>query len=256
MYYMIHAIVDNLRPASTFREEMTNITMNKKQKKANITMNKKQNKGISVVLTTLIIVVASVVLGTAVTLFGTSLFQTGAQSQGVAINQAHIWFKSDCDEDGVTTEADLLTVGAVVVRNSGDKLMAIDTIKIRGTIVPNANWYASNTTLPATSTQQAMTYKPADWDDPDGTWCGVTTFPSTVTVDSVAADDVSLAKQTGPVSLDPGKSAIIYFFAAGSYDANGNNDALTATDVGAAVSLTVQAGQLTQVQSVSVSKQT
>ena len=210
-------------------------------------MNKKQKKGISVVLTTLIIVVASVVLGTAVTLFGTSLFQTGAQSQGVSASQANIWFTSNCNGDATTN--DMLTVGSVVVKNTGDKLMAIDTIKIRGTIVPNANWYASNTTLSSTSTQAAMTYTSADWT----TSCaGLPAGP--ILIDTAAANDVSLTKQTGPVSLDPGKTAIIYFIGSGSYNTIATDDVLSATDVGAAVSLTVQAGQLTQVQSVGVAK--
>ncbi len=207
-------------------------------------MNKKQKKGISVVLTTLIIVVASVVLGTAVTLFGTSLFQTGAQQQGIAVSQSNIWFRADCGV--VSTPADMVTVGSVVIRNSGDKLMAIDTIKIRGTIVPNANWYA-NSTATAAQTQAAMTYDSADWE-------GACTLPATSVTVGTTPTDVVLTKQTGPVSLDPGKTAIIYFVGTGSYDTITTNDVLTATDVGAAVSLTVQAGQLTTVQSVSVAK--
>ncbi|MGH9910746.1 MAG: hypothetical protein ACRD32_08900 [Nitrososphaerales archaeon] len=210
----------------------------------------RKNKGISVVLTTLIIVVASVVLGTAVTLFGTSLFQTGAQSQGIATTQANIWYRSDCDSN--LTADDMLTVGEVVIRNTGDKLLAIDTIKIRGTIVPNANWYASDpdpAVTTATQTQAAMTFTAADWT----TDC--TVLPAgPVSIDTFAANDVDLTKQAGPVSLDPGRTVIIYFVGPGSYDTLAANDILTATDVGAAVSLTVQAGQLTQVQSVSVAK--
>ncbi|MFY3741147.1 MAG: hypothetical protein HMLIMOIP_001595 [Candidatus Nitrosomirales archaeon] len=216
-------------------------------------MNKKQKKGISVVLTTLIIVVASVVLGTAVTLFGTSLFQTGAQQQGIAVSQSNIWFKADCDEDALATETDMLTLGSVVIRNSGDKLMAIDTIKIRGTIVPNANWYA-NSTASASQTQAAMTYDDGDWTT-NGTACAA--LPAgPVLITTAAANDVPLLKQSGPVSLDPGKTVIIYFVGPGSYDATNTGDILSATDVGAAVSLTVQAGQLTTVQSVSVAKVT
>jgi hypothetical protein len=214
---------------------------------------KKQNKGISVVLTTLIIIVASVVLGTAVIAFGTSLFQTGAQQQSMTVSQTHLWFKVDCDEDDLTSETDVVTVGSAVVRNSGDKLMAIDTIKIRGTIVPNANWYV-NTTASASQTQAQMTYDSADWDEPDsGTECTAGALPAgPVNITTVVADDVPLVKQTGPVSLDPGKTAIIYFVGSGSYDTNASNDILSGTDVGAAVSVTVQAGHLSIVQSVSV----
>ena len=211
-----------------------------------ITMNRRNKKGISTVLTTLIIVVASVVLGTAVTLFGTSLFQTGAQSQGISATQANIWFRADCDSNG--TVNDMLTVGSIVVRNSGDKLMAIYTIKIRGTIVPNANWYA-NATASASQTQAAMTFTSADW---AASCAALPAGP--VLIDTAAANDVPLVKQTGPVSLDPGKTVIIYFVGPGSYNTVATDDVLTATDVGASVSLTVQAGQLTQVQSVGVAK--
>ncbi|MGH7909590.1 MAG: hypothetical protein ACRENW_07060 [Thermodesulfobacteriota bacterium] len=211
-------------------------------------MNKKQKKGISTVLTTLIIVVASVVLGTAVTLFGTSLFQTGAQSQGVAVTQAHIWFRTDCPP--TSTPAEMITLGSVVVRNTGDKLIAIDTIKIRGTIVPNVNWYA-NTTATASQTQAAMTYTTTDWESN----CLALPNPAGgVLIDTAAVNDIALLKQTGPVSLDPGKTAIMYFVGPGSYNLNAADDSLTATDVGAAVLLTVLSGQITQVQSVSVAK--
>lgn len=219
----------------------------------NITMNRKQKKGISTVLTTLIIVVASVVLGTAVTLFGTSLFQTGAQAQGVAVTQSHIWFKGDCDEDALSTETDTVILGSVIVRNTGDKLLAVDTIKIRGTIVPNANWYA-NSTASATQTQSAMTYD-TDFDEPD-TLCTGNVLPAgPITIDA-GGTNVPLVKQNGPVSLDPGKTVIMYFIGPGSYNLNAADDSLTATDVGAAVSLTVLSGQITVVQSVSVAKQT
>ncbi|MGH9922851.1 MAG: hypothetical protein ACRD38_08880, partial [Nitrososphaerales archaeon] len=133
------------------------------------------------------------------------------------------------------------------------KLLAIDTIKIRGTIVPNANWYA-NTTATAAQTQAAMTYDGPDWDDTP-TVC--TAIPSTNRlITTVTADDIALVKQTGPVSLDPGKTAILYFVGPGSYDATPTlvGDVLSATDVGAGVSLTVLSGQITVVQSVSVAK--
>jgi len=213
-------------------------------------MNKRQKKGISTVLTTLIIVVASVVLGTAVTLFGTSLFQTGAQAQGIAVSQANLWFESDCDEDNLSSESDTVILGSVVVRNTGDKLIGIDTIKIRGTIVPNANWYA-NSTATATQTQAAMVYDDG-FDDPNSLCTGAAMPAGPITITTAAADDISLVKQTGPVSLDPGKTVIIYFVGSGSYDVNAANDVLSATDVGGAASVTVQAGHLSIAQSISV----
>jgi hypothetical protein len=223
------------------------------RKLTHIPITKKQNKGISTVLTSLIIIVASVVLGTAVIAFGTSLFQTGAQLQSITVSQTNLWFKVDCDEDDLSSETDMVVVGSAVVRNSGDKLIGIDTIKIRGTIVPNTNWYA-NSTVTAAQSQAQMIYDSADWDEPDaGTECTAGTLKAgPVTITTAAANDVPLVKQSGPVSLDPGKTAIIYFVCPGSYDTNASNDVLSATDVGAAVSVTVQAGHLSIAQSVSV----
>src|SRR5579864_9302197 len=92
-------------------------------------------KAISAVLTTLIILVASVVLGTGVVLYGTSLFQTGAQSSGVSTQGVHVWVNS-------TSTPTTYVWGAAEIRNSGDKILYVDQINVRGTQVPFANWYA------------------------------------------------------------------------------------------------------------------
>ena len=213
----------------------------------NITMNKKQKKGISVVLTTLIIVVASVVLGTAVTLFGTSLFQTGAQQLGMSISNAHIW-------QGINA-TDTTVEGAVVVRNSGDKLIAVDGIEVRGASVVFSNWFATaiEETSPSVQQLQLAYCTPLttaiDLDNADGAAVGNCLAPG---------GDVTtaLARQTSPVSLEPGKAVIIYFIVSRSMDGTANNEAITSSDVGASVTLKITAGQITQVQSVSVAKNT
>src|SRR5574337_704546 len=90
----------------------------------NMFLRTKNRKAISAVLTTLIILVASVVLGTGVVLYGTSLFQTGAQSEGIATTGTSLWVDS--------TTSTGWAWGAVDVRNSGDKLLSVDSIQIRG----------------------------------------------------------------------------------------------------------------------------
>ena len=210
-------------------------------------MNKKQKKGISVVLTTLIIVVASVVLGTAVTLFGTSLFQTGAQQQGMTISNAHIW-------QGLNG-TDTTVEGAVVVRNSGDKLIAVDGIELRGASVVFTNWFATAIAETTPSVQQlqlayCMPLTGArDLDNADGATVG----DCTATGADVAT---GLVRQTSPVSLEPGKAVIIYFIIPRSNDLVANNEAITSSDVGASATMKITAGQITQVQSVSVAKNT
>ncbi len=208
----------------------------------NITMSRKHKKGISTVLTTLIIVVASVVLGTAVTLFGTSLFQTGAQAQGMSVSNAHIW-------QGLNG-TDTTVEGAVVVRNTGDKLIAVDGIEVRGASVVFSNWFAStiSETTPAVQQLQLAYCTPlataVDLDNADGN--NNCTNGGDITT--------ALAKQSSPVSLEPGKAVIIYFIMPRSNDLTLNNEAVTSSDVGAAATMKITAGQITAVQSVSVAK--
>ncbi len=189
-------------------------------------INNKQKKGISVVLTTLIIVIASVILGTAVTLFGTSLFQTGAQNQGISVTNAHMWFQSNATAPQVE--------GAFVVRNTGDKLVAVDTINIRGQIVPYNNWVASATGLSSTFTTAQFIWRQA--------------VPATGTylLDGTASTSTTLTQQTGPVSLDPGKYLVVYFSLPAS------STVISSADIGASTTLDVRAGQISSVQSISV----
>ncbi len=187
----------------------------------------RQKKGISVVLTTLIIVVASVVLGTAVTLFGTSLFQTGAQQQGIAVTNAHLWYNS--------TDFNHQFEGAVAVRNTGDKLVAVDTIAVRGVQVTFGNWTASSPTATTIAqTQAQFAYQSAVPASAAGTNYNIDKTGTTVT----------LTTGTGPVSIPAGKSVIIYFVAP--------KGILTSADVGSASSLNLGAGQITSVQTVTV----
>src|SRR5690349_7748906 len=110
-----------------------------------------KRKAISTVLTTLIILVASVVLGTGVVLYGTSLFQTSAQSKDITVSGTQIWV----DSTGQSGWA----WGAADVRNSGDKLLSIDSIQIRGQQVPFSYWYAnSSSTLTTAQFQSALIY--------------------------------------------------------------------------------------------------
>ena len=48
-------------------------------------------RAISTVLTTVIILVSSVVLGSGVVLYGTSLFQSGTQSENISVVGTKVW---------------------------------------------------------------------------------------------------------------------------------------------------------------------
>src|SRR5438093_3794731 len=80
----------------------------------------KKRKAIATVLTTMIILIASVVLGSGVVMYGTSLFQTGAQSQSISTQGVKLWVNA--------TDSKGTSWGAASVRNTGDKLEGIDKI--------------------------------------------------------------------------------------------------------------------------------
>src|SRR5712692_10847773 len=105
----------------------------------------KNRKAISTVLTTMIILVASVVLGTGVVLYGTSLFQTNASSEAISTTGTQVWVDSTLSSGWAW--------GAFDVRNSGDKLLSIDQIQIRGQAIPFGNWYADTNATQLTSSQ-------------------------------------------------------------------------------------------------------
>src|SRR2546427_3191488 len=109
-----------------------------------------KRKAISTVLTTMIILVASVVLGTGVVIYGTSLFQTGAQSESISTQGVKLWV------DAANTTG--ISWGASAVRNTGDKLESIDTIKIRGVAMPYTSWYYANTTNSLPNIQDQFVY--------------------------------------------------------------------------------------------------
>src|SRR6267143_6248932 len=93
-------------------------------------------RAISAVLTTIIILVASIVLGTGVVVYSTSLFQTGGQQQSIQVIGLKGWVNGTL-QNGVYT-----AWGAAGIRNSGDKILSIDTIQMRGAAIPYISWYA------------------------------------------------------------------------------------------------------------------
>jgi len=209
-----------------------------------------RRKAISTVLTTLIILVASVVLGTGVVLYGTSLFQTGAQSEAIATTGTTVWVDS--------TGSSGWAWGAADVRNSGDKLLSVDSIQIRGQQIPFANWYADSSTTRVTNGnfQSALNYtsmlvSPSSTNGAlkNGTSVGIgsaacpQTNPATYLImqlgTSAGANGnpvLCLLQQSGPVSLAPGAKAIIYFKVP--------QNLLTSVDAGSSASVALYAGKV------------
>ncbi|MGH9876718.1 MAG: hypothetical protein ACRD3Z_03440, partial [Nitrososphaerales archaeon] len=127
----------------------------------------------------------------------------------------------------------------------GDKIIAVDSIQTRGAIVPFASWFASTTAdATPTNTQKQFKYTNTPLSDLD------------LDNDTIADLTTAMTRQTGPISLEPGKSVIIYYVVPVSNNALTSDDAISSVDVGAAITLKLTAGQITSVQSVSVAKNT
>ena len=191
------------------------------------------------------LLLSSVVLGSGVVLYGTSLFQSGTQQESITASGIKIWVHTDAD-DG-------LAWGAAKVRNTGDKVVSIDKISIRGSDIPFSQWYP-DTDVTSTLFQQALNHSG---------WAGDTTIngqkgmliqePGCSGSEHVAQDlvgngieveSVCANAGSGPVSLDPGSSVIIYFKL--------TNGTLTSLDSGINTSVNVYAGKAGAPQSVTV----
>ena len=210
----------------------------------------KNRKAISVVLTTMIILVASVVLGTGVVIYGTSLFQTGAQQEEITIQGLKVWVNAT-DQTGQSW-------GAVGVRNSGDKIVSADNIIIRGASIPFTQWfvdknqtavdinnfqsqYVMTTMLTASNLLSNST-------STSGSCSGITNTGLAIMLDfdaNVATKPtLCLIQGNGPAALNPGDRAIIYFRA--------STGLLTAVDSGSSINVSVFAGKTGAPTSVTV----
>jgi len=198
-----------------------------------------ESRALSTVLTTVIILVASVVLASGVVLYGASLFQGGTQQESIAVTGVKAWVDDD-DTVGIAW-------GAAGIRNTGDKVLAVDKIQIRGTDVPYTQWY-TDSTVTSNLFQQALNH--TGWATPGQPRmidnCAADSTYVAIDLDSAGpiTECVSADAGTGPVSLSPGDSAIIYFKL--------NNGTLTSLDSGAQVSVNIFAGKTGSPRSVTV----
>ncbi len=181
-----------------------------------MTQRFQKRKGIGNVITTLIILIASVVLGAGVIFFGGSMFQTNTQSESLKISNVHSWV-DPTDGDAVT---------AFVVQNTGSKPITINSISMRGLPVPTANWYSfedqANATATVINTELIVDYTPQ----------------TQVTLSTGTYDTIS-----GAVSLSQGAATVVYVLDAGN---------INPIDAGNTYSLQILAGQANAVQQVQV----
>jgi hypothetical protein len=198
-----------------------------------------KKRAISTVLTTVIILVSSVVLGSGVVLYGTSLFQGGTQTENITISGTKLWVHTEAPEG--------LAWGAAGVRNTGDKVLSVDKIQIRGADIPFTQWYP-DTDVSSNLFQLALNH--TGWsgvdgmlteDDPDA-GCALTLQSD---LDGAGGETVvCAAAASGPVSLNPGQSAIIYFKL--------DNGTITSLDSGISTTVSIFAGKAGSPSSITV----
>ncbi len=191
----------------------------------------------------IMILTVSIILASGVVLYGTSLFQGGAQQESISVTGVKVWVYG--------STSDSLAWGAFSVRNNGDKLLSVDRIVVRGTDVPFAQWY-SDTSLTSEIIQQPMKF--TGWSNNNGLLNNDTSAnctPST-TMELVLQSSSSPASDgwfcantaAGPIVLDQGQAAIIYFKL--------NNGTVSGVDGGAAANVSVFAGKTGATQSTNI----
>jgi len=192
-----------------------------------------KKRAISTVLTTVIILVSSVVLGSGVVLYGTSLFQGGTQQESISVSGIKLWVHAT-DPVGISW-------GAAGIRNTGDKVLSVDTIQIRGTDIPFAQWYP-DTDVTAALYSQALNH--TGWSGGGLVKSGACGGGERINIDN-GQGDICGSTASGPIALTPGQSAVVYFQL--------NNGTLTSLDAGINTSVNIFAGKAGAPQSVTVS---
>ncbi len=209
-----------------------------------------KKRAISTVLTTVIILVSSVVLGSGVVLYGTSLFQGASQTESISVSGLKLWVHD--------TETTGIAWGAVAIRNSGDKVLSVDKISVRGSEVPFSQWYVDST---LTTVEFGTSLNHTGWVNTDvtdgpqlnklGVCAVVADHPEyfCIDLDSAGAGDsiINATAATGSVALGTGDTTIIYFKV--------NNGTLTPLDSGASTTVIVSAGIAGGPQSVTIAGQ-
>jgi len=192
-----------------------------------------KQRAMSTVLTTIIILVASVVLGSGVVLYGTSLFQGAGLKEAIIVSGLNVWVHD--------TAPNGLAWGAFSVRNSGDKLLSMDKISIRGNDIPFSQWYV-DTSMTNTVLQQQVNF--TGWSGvggmllttgPDNCAGGETVQVSLVDGSSLEEESFCANGALGPTGLEPGKGAMIYFKL--------TNGTITSIDNGVETSVNIFAGK-------------
>lgn len=196
----------------------------------------------------ILLTILPMIIGLGVVLYGTSLYQGDNFYQGntlresITVSDAKLWVHA--------TDTTGIAWGAVGIKNTGDKVISVDTIKVRGIDIPHSQWY-SDKTVTDTLFQQEFNFP--GWDTlpqllKTGSCVGNTNYLCVDYDGSLANTEViSADASTGPVALFPGSTVIIYYQL--------SDGILSSSDGGANTTVGVFAGKVGSPQSVTVQRQ-
>jgi hypothetical protein len=170
----------------------------------------KNEKGLSVVVTTLIILVVSVLLATVVTFYAINVTTTRVQEESLHLTKQHIWYNTT----GGWAEA------ALVILNTGGRDVVLDKISVRGQECPWSNIYYWRTNTVTISADLNVT-QDRIINMTEAMWRTIFTYlPS----------GESFQQTTTDLTLRSGWSIVIYVM---------NPDSIALNDVGLPVGITV-----------------
>lgn len=165
----------------------------------------KNEQGLSVVVTTLIILVVSVLLATVVTFYAINVTTTRVQEESLHLSKQHIWYNTS----GGWAEA------ALVILNTGGRDVVIDKVSVRGQECPWTSayyWRTNNVTIS---------------DDLEVTSTSISGASFDITVQNATR---TFQRADDDVTLKSGWTIVVYIM---------NPDSIALNDVGIPVGVTV-----------------
>jgi hypothetical protein len=168
-------------------------------------------RGLSVVVTTLIILVVSVLLATIVTFYAVNVVTTRVQEEALHLSKQHVWYNTT----GGWAEA------ALVILNTGGRDVVLDKISVRGQECSWSNvyyWRANGITISADLNVTHV--KPSQMNDP-AMWREIFGY---------LGNDETFQQASNDLTLKSGWVIVIYIE---------NPDSISSKDVGQTVGITV-----------------
>jgi len=167
----------------------------------------RNRKGLSTVVTTLIILVVSVLLATVVTYYAINITSTRVEEESLSVRKAHVWVDTSGDDQA-----------AFVIINTGGRDVVLDKITIRGQEISWSNVFYN---ISSSAPSEDLSHQ----DETNLVDGGTITIGSTSYTLEAASDDIVLPS---------GQSMIVYIKDPGS---------ISRQDVGTTVGIVVFSAQ-------------